>query len=101
MFLEDLKRLDIDDVKNSEYIEEDIIRKYSFDQRSQLFRDSNVIASSHAQEDILFRFQTVGGPTDKFKNSQLNRSQDPLDDSRRVSTGGRIDFDNRVPKTTR
>jgi hypothetical protein len=29
--LEDLKRLDIDDVRNSEYIEEDVIRKYSFD----------------------------------------------------------------------
>ena len=43
--LEDLKRLDIDDVKNSEYIEEDIIKKYSFDQRSQFFRDSNVIGS--------------------------------------------------------
>jgi hypothetical protein len=43
--LEDLKRLDIDDVKNSEYIEEDVIRKYSFDQQSMLFRNSNVIAS--------------------------------------------------------
>ena len=43
--LEDLKSLDIDDVKNSEYIEEDIIKKYSFDQRSQFFRDSNVIGS--------------------------------------------------------
>jgi hypothetical protein len=43
--LEDLKRLDIDDVKNSEYIEEDVIKKYSFDQRSQFFRDSNVIGS--------------------------------------------------------
>ncbi len=45
MCLEDLKRLDIDDVKNSEYIEEDIIKKYSFDQRSQFFRESNVIGS--------------------------------------------------------
>lgn len=42
---QDLKRLDIDDVKNSMYIEENVIKKYSFDQRSQLFRDSNVIAS--------------------------------------------------------
>jgi hypothetical protein len=28
---QDLKRLDIDDVRNSEYIEEDVIRKYSID----------------------------------------------------------------------
>jgi hypothetical protein len=31
MAIEDLKRLDIDDVRNSEYIEEDVIRKFSFD----------------------------------------------------------------------
>lgn len=43
--IEDLKRLDIDDVKNSMYIEEDVIRRYSFDQQSMLFRNSNVIAS--------------------------------------------------------
>jgi len=43
--IEHLKRLDIDDVKNSMYIEEDVIRRYSFDQQSMLFRNSNVIAS--------------------------------------------------------
>jgi hypothetical protein len=31
MAIEDLKRLDIDDVRNSEYIEEDVIRNFSFD----------------------------------------------------------------------
>ena len=34
VFIEDLKRLDNDDVRNSEYIEEDVIKRYSFDQAS-------------------------------------------------------------------
>lgn len=51
----------MDDVRNSEYIEEDVIKRYSFEQRSQLFRESNVIVSSQGQEDILFRFQMNGG----------------------------------------
>jgi hypothetical protein len=29
IFLEELRRLDVDDVKNSEYIEEVVIRRYS------------------------------------------------------------------------
>jgi hypothetical protein len=52
----------MDDVKNSEYIEEDEIKKYSFEQKSQLFKNSNIIMSTHGQEDILFKFQmNVGG----------------------------------------
>lgn len=86
-----MKRLDIDDVKNSEYIEEDEIKKYSFEQKSQLFKNSNIIMSTHGQEDILFKFQMNGGGTGgleyQLRNTQLNRSQDPLDETRRVSSG--------------
>lgn len=61
--LEDLKRLDQDDVKNSEYIEEDVIKSYSFAQRSQLLR-SNLIMS-HADDDpnIIFKFEGAGNLT--------------------------------------
>ena len=89
--IEDLKRLDNDEVRNSEYIEEDVILRYSFEQRSQLFTNSNVILNSQGQEDILFKFQAnggTGGAGEKFKNSHLNRSNDPLDESHRLSTGG-------------
>jgi len=77
--LEDLKRLDQDDVKNSEYIEEDVIRSYSFAQRSQLFRNSNVIMS-HVGDDpnIIFKFEGGTGGLDSHvrSKSNLNRSQD-------------------------
>ena len=34
MLIEDLRRLQIDDVKNSEYIEEDDIKRFSMAERS-------------------------------------------------------------------
>ena len=74
--------MDIDDVKNSEYIEEDVIRKYSFEQRSQLFRNSNVIMS-HADNDpnMIFKFEGgTGGLDSQIRTkSNLNRSHDVND----------------------
>ncbi len=80
--------MDIDDVKNSEYIEEDVIRKYSFDQRSQLFRNSNVIMS-HAEDDpnMIFKFEGVNGGLDARSKSQLNRSHDVNDSGNIRETG--------------
>ena len=71
--LEDLKRLDLDDVKNSEYIEEDEIRRFSEVQRSQFFRNSNVVLSN-AGDDVMFKFE--GTNSGILKNSNLNRSHD-------------------------
>jgi hypothetical protein len=44
---------------------------------------------------MLFKFDTnggTGGSGEGYKNTYLNRSHDPLDDSHRVSTGGNADF---------
>lgn len=76
---EDLRRLQIDDVRNSEYIEEEDIKRFSIDQRSQLFRESNVIVTN---DDVLFRFQTDGGTggLEGFNKKALNRSHDMGDE---------------------
>jgi hypothetical protein len=42
-----------DEVRNSEYIEEAEVKRFSMEQRSQLFRESNVIVTN---EDVFFRF---------------------------------------------
>ena len=80
---EDLKRLDIDDVKASEYIEEDVIRKYSFEQRSQLFRNSNIIMSHAEDPNVIFKFEGGTGGIDSQAyartKSNLNRSHDVND----------------------
>jgi hypothetical protein len=44
--IEDLRRLDIDDVRNSEYIEEQEVKRFSIIQKSQLFKESNIIMGS-------------------------------------------------------
>jgi len=94
--IEDLKRLDQDDVRASEYIEEDVIRKYSFEQRSQLFRNSNVIMS-HADDDpnIIFKFEGGTGGLDSHalgrSKSNLNRSHDIAESSGNIRDTGASD----------
>jgi hypothetical protein len=73
-----LRRLQIDDVKNSEYIEEEEIKRFSMAQRSQLFRESNVIVTD---ENVIFKLIGDGGTggLDDVKN-MMNRSHDFNDD---------------------
>ena len=75
-------------MRNSEYIEEDVIRKYSYDQRSQLFRNSNVIMS-HAEDDpnMIFKFEGGNGGFEVRSKSQLNRSHDVNDSGNIRETG--------------
>ena len=102
VFIEDLKRLDNDDVRNSEYIEEDVIKRYSYDQASYIFRNSNIVASSAAQEDLLYKVKNGArgeSLNDKLRSTTLNKSHDPLDDSRRISTADRLADDLSKPLT--
>jgi hypothetical protein len=39
---EDLRRLQLDEVKNSEYIEEDEVRRQSFEQREQFLKEAGL-----------------------------------------------------------
>jgi|LauGreDrversion4_2_1035121.scaffolds.fasta_scaffold177290_3 hypothetical protein len=39
---EDLRRLKLDDVKNSEYIEEEEVRRQSFEQREQFIKEAGL-----------------------------------------------------------
>jgi hypothetical protein len=39
---EDLRRLQMDEVKNSEYIEEEEVRRQSFEQREQFLREAGL-----------------------------------------------------------
>lgn len=41
---EDLRRMQLDDVKNSEYIEEEVLKHSTAEQRQQILFNSNVIA---------------------------------------------------------
>lgn len=70
--------MQIDDVRNSEYIEEAEVKRFSMEQRSQLFRESNVIVTN---EDVFFRFQAADGGTGGLDGlKKLNRSHDITDD---------------------
>jgi hypothetical protein len=54
-------------------------------------RESNFIASSKAQEDILYKFDSIRpmtGASEKLKVMHLNSTQEPLNESQRVSAAG-------------
>lgn len=50
----------IDDVKNSEYIEEEEIKRFSVEQRSQFVRDSHDLRGT-IDENVAFRMLSDGG----------------------------------------
>jgi len=50
---EDLRRMQLDDVKNSEYVDEDEVRRQSFEQRSEIIRETGV---ENAGGDLKFKF---------------------------------------------
>lgn len=49
--------MQMDDVKNSEYIEEEDIKKSTYEQRQQMFFNSRIIAD----ESVKFMFHLDGG----------------------------------------
>jgi hypothetical protein len=48
---EDLRRLQLDDVKNSEYIEEEEVRRQSFEQREVFLKEAGL------DNDLKFKFE--------------------------------------------
>ena len=55
IFLDELRRLDIDDVKNSEYIEETEIRRYDQIKKSFMMSDPSVIADDETKSQLLYK----------------------------------------------
>ena len=55
IFLDELRRLDIDDVKNSEYIEETDIRRYDQIKKSFMMSDPSVIADDETKSQLLYK----------------------------------------------
>ena len=74
--LEDLRRLNIDDVKNSEYIEEGEIRRFSMEQRSNFFNESNIVSSEGNYQQVQFEFAADGGTGGQLNFNKMNRSHD-------------------------
>ena len=81
-----------DDVRNSECIEEDAIKKLTVAQQDFLFRNSNFVAS----EQVKFRFSQAGDTGGKMEHTM-----DLNDSGNRVSNGNLLletvdDKNNRV-----
>ncbi len=56
---EDLRRLQLDDVKNSEYIQDDEVRKQSFDEREVFLKEAGL------ENDLKFHFEFDKGAMQK------------------------------------
>ncbi|CDW89422.1 major facilitator superfamily protein [Stylonychia lemnae] len=69
---QELRRLDLDDVKNSEYIEDDEFRRQSYEQREAFLRESGF------EEDMKFKFEFDLMDKEKNKNTflKVNKSFD-------------------------
>eukprot|EP00347_Sterkiella_histriomuscorum_P019206 403342532 len=68
---QDLRRLDIDDVKNSEYIEDDEFRRQSYEQREAFLRESGFF-----NENDKFKFEFDLQDKEKTTFLKVNRSYD-------------------------
>ena len=61
---EDLRRLQLDDVKNSEYVQDDEVRKQSFDEREVFLKEAGL------ENDLKFHFEFDKGALQKQQNNK-------------------------------
>ena len=70
---EDLRRLQLDDVKNSEYIKDEEVRRQSFEEREVFLKEAGL------ENDLKFQFEFEKGANQKIEANEKIKNDMSID----------------------